>query len=52
MKPIPKEYLVLFNAITQAEETLSQLRADLIAAQQRAEELFLDEGSGTPREPD
>lgn len=52
MKPIPKEYLTLFNAMTQAEESLNQLRADLIAAQQRAEELFLDEGSSTPREPD
>lgn len=45
MKPIAKEYLVLFNAITEAEETLSQLRAVLIAAQQQAEELFLEAGA-------
>lgn len=43
MKPLPKEYLVLFNAITDAEETLSQLRARLIEVQQQAEELFLEE---------
>lgn len=43
MKPLPKEYLVLFNAITDAEETLSQLRTRLIEVQQQAEELFLEE---------
>jgi len=41
MDTISKEYLLLFNAITDAEETLSQLRLRLIAAQQHAEELFL-----------
>ena len=43
MNPISKEYLFLFNAITDAEETLSALRERLIAAQQQAEELFLEE---------
>ena len=43
MNPLPKEYLVLFNAITDAEETLSQLRTRLIEVQQQAEELFLEE---------
>ena len=38
-----KEYLLLFNAITDTEEALRQLRADLMAVQQRAEELFLEE---------
>lgn len=52
MKPISKEYLTLFNAITRAEESLNQLRAELIAAQQQAEELFLDGGPSSPREPD
>lgn len=52
MKPIAKEYLTLFNAITRTEEALSQLRDDLIEAQRRAEELYLDEGSSTPRDPD
>lgn len=41
MDAIKKEYTLLFNAITDAEETLAQLRSRLIAAQQQAEELFL-----------
>lgn len=52
MKPIAKEYLVLFNAITETEEALSQLRARLIEAQQQAEELFLNDGAPASREPD
>ena len=43
MNPLKKEYLLLFNAITDTEEALRQLRADLMAVQQRAEELFLEE---------
>lgn len=52
MKPIAKEYLVLFNAITEAEEMLCQLRIRLIEAQQQAEEFFLNEGAPAPRDPD
>lgn len=52
MKPIPKEYLTLFNAITRAEDSLEQLRAELIAAQQQAEELFLSGGSPSSQDPD
>ena len=52
MTPIPKQNIPLFNAITRTEEALSQLRDDLIEAQRRAEELYLDEGSSTPRDPD
>lgn len=44
MKEITKEYLVLFGAITDALETLERLQAELAAAQQRAEELFLECG--------
>ena len=44
MLNVPKEYLLLFNAITDAEETLGRLRSSLIAAQQQAEELFVEEG--------
>ena len=44
MLNVPKEYLLLFNAITDAEETLGRLRSSLIAAQQKAEELFVEEG--------
>ena len=43
MRNISQEYLLLFNAITDAEETLAQMREDLIAAQQQAEELFMEE---------
>ena len=42
MNLIPKEYLLLFNAITNAEETLCQLRESLMDAQRQAEELFLE----------
>ena len=44
MLNVPKEYLLLFNAITDAEETLQKVRSSLIAAQQKAEELFVEEG--------
>lgn len=42
MSDISKEYLLLFNTITDVEETLRALRAQLISAQQRAEALFLE----------
>ena len=38
---ISKEYLLLFNALTDAEAALTRLRTELLLAQQRAEELFL-----------
>lgn len=41
MHEITQEYLLLFNAVTDAENTLLRLREDLIAAQQRAEELYI-----------
>ena len=42
MKPISKEYLLLFNAISDAEKALNQLRETRIAAQQhlRPQKLF------------
>ena len=43
MKDIAKEYLLLFNTITDTEEALRQLQAKLMAAQQQAEALFLEE---------
>jgi hypothetical protein len=43
MKPIAKEYVLLFNAMTDAEEILHQLRQSLIDIQQQAEDLFLEE---------
>ena len=43
MNSLKKEYLFLFNALTDTEEALQQLRRDLMAVQQQAEELFLEE---------
>ena len=48
MMKISKEYLLLFNAITDAEEALSQLRESLMAAHRQAEELFMDEKEADP----
>nr|WP_325183186.1 hypothetical protein [uncultured Oscillibacter sp.] len=42
MTLLSKEYLLLFNAVTDAERTLSQLRESLLEAQRQAEELFLE----------
>ena len=46
MQSLTKEYLLLFNAITDAETLL----ADLIAAQQQAEALFLEGGEDVSQE--
>ena len=46
MEQITREYLLLFNAITDAEETLRQLRERLIFVQREAEELYMQECSG------
>ena len=43
MKTITKEYLLLFNAITDLEQTLEHLRRALLDVQRQAEELFLSE---------
>ena len=43
MKSISKEYVLLFNAITDTEETLRQLRETLIFVQRQAEELYLQD---------
>ena len=40
---LSKEYLFLFNALTDTEEALEELRMHLMSVQQRAEELFLEE---------
>lgn len=39
---ISHEYLLLFNAITDAESALERLRQELMAAQRQAEELFVE----------
>jgi len=53
MTAISKEYLLLFNAVTDAEQALEQLRGALMEAQRQAEELFMDEddGDGSPAAP-
>lgn len=48
MSAISKEYLLLFNAVTDAERTLAQLRESLLEAQRQAEELFLEDEDGPP----
>lgn len=51
MTAISKEYLLLFNTLTDAERALSQLREALIEAQRQAEELFLEgEAAKSPPE--
>lgn len=52
MQTIAKEYLLLFNTLTDVEETLHDLEARLIAAQQQAEELFLEDPDTSPLCPD
>ncbi len=42
MEKLPKEYTVLFNAITDAAEALKAVTAMLAAAQIAAEKLYLD----------
>ena len=52
MRNMSQEYLLLFNAITDAEEALDRMRMDLMAAQQKAEELFLEkEDAAVPPTP-
>ena len=43
MEHIAKEYLLLFNTITDTVEALQALQMQLLTAQLRAERLFLDE---------
>lgn len=52
MLNIPREYLLLFNAITDAEESLRRLQVSLMEAQRRAEELFIEEGDSASERPD
>lgn len=42
MEKLTKEYLLLFNAISDAETTLRQLRERLLLAQCQAEELYIE----------
>lgn len=42
MEHLDPEYLCLFHTITETIEELDRLKADLIAAQRRAEELYVE----------
>ena len=44
MEHIAKEYLLLFNVITDTEEALRALQMKLVEAQQKAETLYLGDG--------
>lgn len=48
MTSLSKEYLLLFNAVTDTERALSQLREALLDVQRQAEELFLEEEGNDP----
>lgn len=41
MQNISQEYIILFNAITEAEKDLRRLRERLVFAQQLAEEAYI-----------
>ena len=51
MQKIPREYLLLFNAITDAEESLRRLQVSLMEAQRRAEDLFIESEDGPAGPP-
>lgn len=51
MQNIPQEYAILFNAITEAEEQLQQLRGKLMLAQQLAEEAYINAPQEEPQSP-
>lgn len=40
---MPEEYIVLFNAITDALKTLEEIQVKLMIAQQLAEEMYISE---------
>ena len=44
MENLTKEYLLLFNALTDVEQVLRELRERVISAQQAAEELYISGG--------
>ncbi len=44
MRNPTKEYLFLFNTVTDLAQSLEELRNQLITAQRNAEELYLSEG--------
>ncbi len=45
MKNMPREYTLLFNAITDVDRALLHLHETLMLAQQSAEELVMESGS-------
>ena len=51
MSALSKEYLLLFNAVTDTERSLAQLRETLLEVQRQAEELFLEQPDDPPSGP-
>lgn len=41
MESLSKEYLLLFNSITDTEKALEELKQKLILTQQKAEEIYI-----------
>ena len=52
MRELSEEYLTLFNSVTDALETLEQLRVRLQLAQQMAEEAYLRGEADQPEDAD
>lgn len=50
MQNITKEYLLLFNTITDISEELSRLQNRLLEAQEQAEELYIRRQEGSAPE--
>lgn len=44
MENLTREYLLLFNALTDVEQVLRELRERVVSAQQAAEELYISGG--------
>ena len=44
MENLTREYLLLFNALTDVEQALRELRERVVSAQQAAEELYISGG--------
>ena len=52
MPNLPEEYIVLFNAITEAEEALRRLGDQLAKAQLLAEEIYISRENAASSKPD
>lgn len=51
MENLPKEYLLLFNTLTDLERALQILRQQILTAQRTAEELYIRDEASEGEEP-